>query len=277
MFGPPHSHHPESSNSRRLVLVASLAAAAVALGVTLLISTWRSTEPARDATPADARAAAPTETGRAQEVTTPEPTPEAPGAAVRPTRRRPRPGQPEAPPEPTPETAPAHVLRIESDVEGASVFLDRQYLGTAPVETTAIAPGSHQLNASADGYDGIARTIDVAESGPTTITIRFREVKLDESVDVVHKHAMGSCEGRLRASNVGLRYETSNKNDAFSVPFAAMEQFDVDYLKKNLRVKQRGGRTWNFTEPSGDADKLFVFHRDVTKARERMIELGKGQ
>ena len=39
--------------------------------------------------------------------------------------------------------------------------------------------GSHQLNASVTGEEGLAQTIDVAESGDTTITLRFREVRLE--------------------------------------------------------------------------------------------------
>ena len=44
----------------------------------------------------------------------------------------------------------------------------------------------------------------------------------------------------------------------------------MDYLDKNLRVKLAQGRQFNFTDPEGDADRLFVFHRDVEKARERL-------
>jgi hypothetical protein len=99
---------------------------------------------------------------------------------------------------------------------------------------------------------------------------RYKDVALDASVDVVHKHGMGSCQGRLAADVQGLRYETSNKGDAFTIAFADLESFDVDYLQKNLRVKRKGGKTWNFTDPSGNADKLFVFHRDVAKARDRL-------
>ena len=46
----------------------------------------------------------------------------------------------------------------------------------------------------------------------------------------------------------------------------------MDYLQKNLRVKLRGGKQYNFTDPDGNADRLFVFHRDVDKARERLAK-----
>jgi hypothetical protein len=49
-----------------------------------------------------------------------------------------------------------------------------------------------------------------------------------------------------------------------------LETFQVDYLEKNLRVKLPKGRQFNFTDPEGNADRLFVFHRDVEKARERL-------
>jgi hypothetical protein len=42
----------------------------------------------------------------------------------------------------------------------------------------------------------------------------------------------------------------------------------VDYLKRNLRVKQRGGKSWNFTAESADA--LLAFQKSVEKARERL-------
>ena len=108
------------------------------------------------------------------------------------------------------------------------------------------------------------------------ITLKFKEVRLDASVAVVHKHSMGrSCEGRLMATPQGIRYDTANKNDAFAFPFGALEVFEIEYLKKELKVKQKGGKTWNFTDKSENADKLFVFHRDVTKAREKMAAQGK--
>ena len=49
-----------------------------------------------------------------------------------------------------------------------------------------------------------------------------------------------------------------------------METFTLDYLQKALRVKQRGGKTWNFTTKDDSADPLFVFHRDVEKARQKL-------
>jgi hypothetical protein len=160
-------------------------------------------------------------------------------------------------------------LHVESDVPGASVFLDRNYIGTTPVEVKNVAPGEHQLTVSADGYDMHAETVNV-ESGRRDIRVSFKEVALGENIAVVHKHRMGSCEGTLIADNQGLRYQTSNKNDAFSVPFASLEQFEVDYLDKNLKVKVRKGKSYNFTDKSGNADNLFVFHKNVQAFREKM-------
>ena len=77
---------------------------------------------------------------------------------------------------------------------------------------------------------------------------------------------MGSCEGRLAATLAGLRYETDRGSDAFALPLDGIESIQVDYLKKNLRVKARGGRTWNFTTKAPSADPLLVFEREVTTA-----------
>ena len=52
---------------------------------------------------------------------------------------------------------------------------------------------------------------------------------------------------------------------------ADIETFEVDYLAKNLKLKVKKGKTWNFADPDGNADRLFIFHRDVDKARQRLI------
>jgi hypothetical protein len=163
------------------------------------------------------------------------------------------------------------VLRVRSDVPGASVFLDRKFLGTTPLDVDGLSPGTHRLNVSVEGYEGHAQSVEVGEA-PADVEVRFKEVRLNASVPVVHKHGVGSCSGRLVADTRGLRYETSKADDAFSLSFAELETFSVDYLKKSLRVKRRGGRTWNFEDPNGQADPLFVFHRDVDKARTRLAD-----
>jgi hypothetical protein len=202
----------------------------------------------------------------------PEPAAEAPAARrPRPKKEEPKPAEPAAPPPPAGPT-----LVIESDVPGAAVFIDRKFVGMTPLRTTDVPGGSHQLNASVTGEEGLAQTIEIAETGETAISLKFREVRLNATVAVVHKHAMGrSCEGSLAATPEGMRYVTANKGDAFAFPFSALEAFEIDYLKKELKVKQKGGKTWNFTDKSENADKLFVFHRDVTKAREKMAAHAK--
>lgn len=208
------------------------------------------------------------------EVAAPAPAPSAPAAPV---ARKPRADaappveapEPVAPP-PVAEVAPeTGTLHIETDVPGAQVFIDRQFVGATPVTAANVKPGTHQLNVSVEGYDGIAQTIDV-EPGPREIRLRFKEVRLDLKLAVVHKHRMGSCQGRLLATPQGLRYETSDKDDAFAASMADLETFQIDYLEKNLKVKLRKGKQYNFTDPDGNADRLFVFHRDVEKARERL-------
>jgi hypothetical protein len=210
-----------------------------------------------------------------------------PSAAPAPSRQTPAPGvvpapagttQPRRPVASKPEVAPAPAvivapdlvtLRVDSDVPGAQVFVDRVFLGKTPLTTTDVKPGSHRLNVSAPGYDGVARDIDVAP-GSREITVSLREVRLDLSLAVVHKHRMGSCRGRLLATPSGLRYETTDKDDAFSAPLVNLETLEVDYLEKNLRIKLPQGKRYDFTDPEGNADHLFVFHRDVEKARERL-------
>jgi hypothetical protein len=208
-------------------------------------------------------------------VAVPRPAP-APAPAVeapRPARRAAAPAPAAAPP---PADAPAPppdlvTLHVDSDVPGAQVFVDRQFIGAAPVTTTEVKPGTHQINVSAPGYDQYAQSIDVTP-GPRDLMIRFKEVKLDAKAEVVHKHGIGSCRGTLIATPQGLRYDTTNKGDAFMVPLANLEVFQVDYLEKNLKVKIKGGKQYNFTDSMGNADTLFVFQRDVDKARQRLIK-----
>ncbi len=163
-------------------------------------------------------------------------------------------------------------LTVESDVPGASVFVDREFVGTAPVTLRDLAPGSTRINLSVEGYEGVQRAVDLSP-GSNTVTMRFKEVRLNTSVGVAHKHGMGGCEGTLRATIDGLAYDTANRGDAFTLKYDQVESFEVNYLEKNLKVKQRGGKTWNFTDKAAaNADQLFVFHRDVAAARDKLAK-----
>jgi hypothetical protein len=228
-----------------LLVVAALVAAAVAL--------WLfARRPAE--TPKGPPVAPHTRTSPAPSATaTPTPAPEA-----RATRR------PKA--EPRPEAA-APTLRVDADVPGANVFLDRKFLGTTPVETRDFEPGPHRLNVSVEGYEMYGESVELT-AGPNEVVVRFREVRLDEHVEVVHKHGVGSCRGRLVATTAGLRYEAGKAGDSFQAPFPSLEALQVDYLNRNLRVKQKGGKTWNFMADSADA--LLVFQKAVEAARKRM-------
>jgi hypothetical protein len=135
------------------------------------------------------------------------------------------------------------------------------------VETRDFEPGPHRLNVSAEGYEMYGESVDL-RAGLNEVVVNFKEVRLDEHVDLVHKHGVGSCRGRLVATNAGLRYEAGKTGDSFQAPFPSLEPLQVDYLNRSLRVKQKGGKTWNFTADSADA--LLAFQKAVEKARERM-------
>jgi len=179
-------------------------------------------------------------------------------------------------PSPSPAIAPPTAraaadlarLHIDADVPGASVFFDHRYLGRAPVEVRDVIPGPHRLNVSAEGQDMYAETLEIAP-GPRDVMVRFKQVRLDEALDVVHRHGLGSCQGRLSATPAGLRYETDHREDAFARPLGELEPLEVDYAKKNLRVKVRGGKTYNFTTKDGNADGLLRFQQKVEAARKR--------
>ena len=56
---------------------------------------------------------------------------------------------------------------------------------------------------------------------------------------------------------------------AFAVPLLEVEALQIDYLANRLRITARGKR-YEFSDPKGNADPLFVFHRDVEAARARL-------
>jgi hypothetical protein len=227
----------------------------------------------------------PPQSARAPASQTPQPAPAPPLTPTPPAARpseppvsrdaarapRPRAAHPSAPTEAAP-VAPAPsdtTLAVQSDVDGALVFIDRKYVGKTPLSPQAIAPGAHRLNVSAEGYDPYSENIDVKPGGQS-VDVTFKVVRVNERLAVKHKHAFGSCEGTLIATVKGLRYQTDHTSDAFSAPFSDLQVFKVDYLKNNLEIRLRDGHTYNFTEQQGGPDALFVFQRDVQKSIDQL-------
>ena len=248
---------------KRAAILGPIVAVVVTLGV-VFMSTRNNREP-------EAPAAAPATTpAPARVVRKAEPPPAPAAEPVAPRAAAPRKTASAA--APVAEAAPTLAsLTLETDVPGASVFIDRQFVGNTPLTLDKLQPGSKRLQLTATGYDSVQKSVDLV-AGPNAITVRIKEVSLNAKVPVVHKHGMGSCNGTLSATVDGLKYDTDNKGDAFTMSYAQAEQFAVDYLQKNLRVKQKGGKTWNFTDKNDNADALFVFHREVEAARKKLAD-----
>ena len=255
-------------NHRLLVVVGALFL--VVAGSLVYYGSSRRARVSETSTPATAPAAPSPSATPATPVT---PAPEAaPGRGrAAPTRSARRAAAPtDAAPAAEPAAAATATLRIASDVTGAQVFIDRNFIGVTPVTSPEIAPGSHRINIVAPGFESIAENVDV-EAGSRDLQFNFKEVRLDASIDVVHKHRLGSCKGRLVATPQGLRYDSDDKNDRFTLALTDLEVFEVDYLAKILKVKGAKGKRYEFSDPTAaNGDRLFVFHRDVDKARQRL-------
>lgn len=227
---------------------------------------WMASRPVRPAEPAPV----PSVTVPAVDVVPPAAAPVAPAA---PSRERPSmeaPAVAGAPAPAPPPPAAGLLLRVRGDVDGADVFIGRTFAGKTPFETRAVKAGSHQVNISAAGFEGESRQVEVSATSPTDVAFALKAVVLDTAVSVVHKHRLGSCEGRLTADLTGLRYAPARGDDAFHAPLGRLETFAVAYQDKELRVKLTGGRAYTFTTRAASADPLLVFHRDVEKARTKL-------
>lgn len=226
---------------------------------------WMLSPPARRAEPAPA----PVETVPPIVAAPPEATAVKPAAPPKGRAAREAPVTTPAPAA-TATSAPGPLLRVTGDVAGADVFIDRTFVGKTPFETRDITAGRHQINVSADGFEGISRNVEVSDASPTDVVVALRSVLLNAAVPVVHKHRLGSCEGRLTADLKGVRYAPTTGDDGFHAPLAGLETFAVDYQDKQLRLKVKGGKSFTFTTKAANADPLFVFHRDVEKARKKL-------
>lgn len=245
-----------------LVVFALLAAAGLAGAFALGVLDDASAPDTATARPVSPEAAAP--------VTTPAPARPEPSRPASPTTARPNSPTVTAPkPELEPASPTTATLRIESDVPGAQVFVDNKFIGAAPATAQNVQLGPRKVNVQAPGYEGVVEFVDVT-LGPKEVMISLKTIRLDQRVSVEHKHRMGSCSGTLIASPDGVRYQTSHKEDAFSVSLQNIDTFTADFLQKNLKLKIRGGKTYEFTDPSGKAEAIYLFHQEVDKVRQRV-------
>jgi hypothetical protein len=95
--------------------------------------------------------------------------------------------------------------------------------------------------------------------------VRFKEVKLDAKADVDSqaRHRLVPRHARRNAARAPLRHD--EQGDAFTVPLTNLETFEVDYLEKNLKVRIKGGKQYNFTDPRGTPTACSSFSGTSTR------------
>jgi hypothetical protein len=244
---------PEPAPSRRRPLAAAIVVVLLALGGLLL---WRPWAPAARR-PGAAASLSPRPSAA------PSLLPSV--LAPRPSAARPAPRASAA----APTVAAPAPLHVEADVADASVFVDQRFVGKAPLDIRDVTPGSHRVHVSAEGFEMQAEDVVIGDA-PVSVSARFREVRLDESIEVIHRHGLGSCRGTLRATPGAIAFAAAGGKDSFEAPRANLRPLEVDYLKKNLRISTTAGRTWNFTTDAANADALLVFQQKTAKAFARL-------
>jgi len=95
-----------------------------------------------------------------------------------------------------------------------------------------------------------SRASRVAGTGETSLTLKFKEVRLNASVAVVHKHGIGSCEGRLTATPGGIRYETDNQEGRVRLRVEGPRDLRDRLPEEGTEGEAARGKTWNFTDKS---------------------------
>jgi hypothetical protein len=134
----------------------------------------------------------------------------------------------------------------------------------APAETPAKTPAEAPVQRPAASA---AAPTPVSYRGAATTPATPPPARVDARLPVLHKHRFGDCQGTLRAVPGTLTYATSHKEDAFRVAFAEVEAFELDADKKNLRIRSRGGKTWNFTTRDETGAALTAFHKEAARLR----------
>ena len=78
--------------------------------------------------------------------------------------------------DPAPDDRPRGILKIQSLVPDAEVFLDGSSIGRAPVERRDLDPGKHYLVVRKDGYAEYKREVDLVENVPLMFAAELRAI-----------------------------------------------------------------------------------------------------
>ncbi|MBX3248956.1 MAG: PEGA domain-containing protein [Myxococcales bacterium] len=83
-------------------------------------------------------------------------------------------------------------LRVLVNARGAIVFLDGEAVGEAPATATDVAPGEHIVEARAEGYEPVQRTVTIEQGRQQVLSIELQRVALPPGRIVVNANVEGA-------------------------------------------------------------------------------------
>ncbi len=159
---------------------------------------------------------------------------------------------------PTQEELKYGDLRIESNVEHASIILDRKAYGQGSRTIPLVMEGRHRLAVKADGYEPFEQTVTV--NGDETTTIQVALTKIQEAAPPEPNAAERVEAGRAA-------YAAKNFHEAVEFfSLALMKEKDAETYFMRGQAFYGGGRTADARKDYMQAGKLYAEKGQVGKA-----------
>jgi serine/threonine-protein kinase len=155
----------------------------------------------------------------------------------------------------TPASAPPKL--IVQTVPGAQINLDGRAVGQTDskgrLEISPAPAGDHTVEVVAKPYDDFKGKVTLTAGNVSTITPSLRA-----SMQVEHKHVVGSCSGILLVGLGRIQYIASTGKDSFDYPISAVKKAGSADSGKGFYLEIAGAKRYVFHAPAAEEDLQIV-------------------